>query len=216
MPCYAFKDSPEYSKGLFLVYRLGLSSYPLFVVITEGRSAGDQTSSILSGIVLMLGLLGLAAGYSPESTPLSAADAARYLREEVAGFWDSEARNRDLFSTLFVPTPLRRRGDTPPAPQSAAYWTAEDYMKQAVMPFVPGQPTRAVIHGGPGHGKSTYAVVTTLGLLRCSGTKWLPLLLSLETWDPQLGYPAGLAGTMPQPYLRVFAAAPPARQRHSA
>lgn len=163
---------------------LGSLSYLLFVVVTEGRSAGDQTSSILSGIVLMLSLLGLAAGYSTESLPPSATDAARYLREEVAGFWDSEARKRDLFGTLFVPTPLHRQGDIPSAPKGPAYWTAEGYMKQAVMPCIPGKPTRAVIHGGPGYGKSTYAVMTMLGLLRCSGPKWLPLLLSLETWDP--------------------------------
>jgi hypothetical protein len=163
---------------------LGSLSYLLFVVITEGRSAGDQTSSILTGIVLLLSLLGLAAGYSTESLPPSATDAARYLREEVAGFWDSEARKRDLFSTLFVPTPLHRQDDASSAPEGPAYWTAEGYIKQAVMLYIPGKPTRAVIHGGPGHGKSTYAVMTTLGLLRCGGAKWLPLLLSLETWDP--------------------------------
>jgi hypothetical protein len=163
---------------------LGSLSYLLFVVITQGRSAGDQTSSILSGIVLMLSLLGLAAGYSPEPLPPLAADAAGHLREEVAGFWESEARKRDLLSTLFVPTPLHRRGDAPPTVEAPACWTAEDYMRQAVMLHVPGKATRAVIHGGPGYGKSTYAVMTTLGLLRRSGTKWLPLLLSLETWDP--------------------------------
>jgi hypothetical protein len=164
---------------------LGSLCYLLFVVVTEGRSAGDQVSSIVGGIVLLLGLLGVAAGYSAEPRPPAAAEAARYLHEEVAVLWEAEARDRDLISKLFVPMPLCKRDGARSEYEGPAYWTAEDYMAQAVMSFIPGSPARAVIHGGPGYGKSTFALMTTLGLLRCRRAKWLPLLLSLSTWDPK-------------------------------
>ncbi|WP_229844721.1 NACHT domain-containing protein [Streptomyces cinnamoneus] len=162
-------------------------------VLSEGREVAEAVSALVAAVV---GLFGLLAPWAwdgrprgKRSTNRQVDDAAEALANQVRRQWESEAELRQLFDPAPLPIlwwdsavpdvsdhrhligdPISCRAD---APQELA----------AALRRLPHQ--RLAVLGSAGSGKTTFAVLLTLALLRERTSRCpVPVLFSLASFDP--------------------------------
>ncbi len=167
-----------------------ISAGLVLLVIVELTVYGQRNAAEVSGIVAVpLAALGLwLQATGDRGWPV--AKAAEGIREDIKVLWGSEVRHRGLDGAHVIPMSLsHRRGDALPAEAVMAHneqqfsWTSEEYQEAAARIITNFGKRRAVIYAGQGGGKTTFALLLALGVVK-KDTNWLPILLSLASWNP--------------------------------
>ncbi|MEU1851987.1 NACHT domain-containing protein [Streptomyces sp. NPDC019990] len=154
----------------------------LLFSLTYGLDKSDQLASFVCGLVLLL------SGFQlfPFRGPGPGVEAILPdLRKDIDEFWRKERRARGLAGAELMPIRLRTAGTSGHLAvehTGAPVWPSHQYAKDVAALVTDSTLTRAVIHGPPGVGKTTFAIMLTSGVVR--GDTHVPLYLSLASWSP--------------------------------
>ncbi|MET8677161.1 NACHT domain-containing protein [Streptomyces sp. NPDC004647] len=152
--------------------------------LTYGLEKSDQLSSLVGGLVLLL------SGFQlfPLRGPGPSVEAIMPdLRKDIEEFWRKERKARGLDGAELMPIRLRDPASGYLASPLAGHpaWPSETYAKDVAALVTGGTLTRAVVHGPPGVGKTTFAIMLTTGVVRGDAEpRRVPLYLSLASWSP--------------------------------
>ncbi|UFR06804.1 NACHT domain-containing protein [Streptomyces sp. Go40/10] len=160
--------------------QLAAGGWLAWTFTTQGLSNADSLSSVLA---LVIGLLSNAIQNPPPKQPL--AKVLPLLRADVKRFWSEERKRRGLHRKPLISVTLTDASPTP-APLLLDYglWDVKEYAERAADLLASGKlPSKAVISGEAGTGKTTFAVLLTYGLAKSDG--YVPLYLPLASWSPR-------------------------------
>jgi hypothetical protein len=144
--------------------------------LLRGEGSGDSIASIVSAFVGLLTFAGALSG--PEPPVRDPEEVARHIRTDVKIRWCEEAQNRNLLAAPLYPVSLSDAGGPVPGPDVDAL-SPEDF-QTLWAGFATGAWRRLVVSGEAGSGKTTLALMMTLGMT--DGP--VPLLVPLGSWDP--------------------------------
>lgn len=143
--------------------------------ILRGDGPGDSVASILSAFIALLGLGGAFTGFRSESRQPE--EVAHLVRSEVRVRWGEEAQKRNLLTSLLVPLAA---GPLPEREPGAPALTPEEFQRQWAAIVAREGWQRLIVSGAAGTGKTTLALMMTLGLAE----RMTPLLVPLSSWNP--------------------------------
>jgi hypothetical protein len=176
-------------RGLANVIYVGAVIYLVYLLVDNGWSSPALAVAIVSALMALLGQIGFKPGRADGGKAVS--DVEDSLRESIKDLWHKEAKARHLDGPDLMPIRLVRC-DTDTAvlatQNKKGSWTSAEYRKAASDVVLKEGIRRAVVYGGSGSGKTTFALMLTRGLVdeaRATGGGFLPLLLSLASWDPR-------------------------------
>ncbi|MEV6318570.1 NACHT domain-containing protein [Streptomyces sp. NPDC051776] len=158
----------------------------LLYSLTYGLDKSDQLSSLVCGLVLLLSGFQLFPVRGPGP---SVEGILPDLRTDIDDFWRKERRARGLDGPELMPIRLRDAAGSGYLASPAdghPVWPSEKYAKDVAGLLVGGTLSRAVVHGPPGVGKTTFAIMLTTGVVRGeTEPARIPLYLSLASWSPE-------------------------------
>lgn len=161
--------------------QLSAGGWLAYTLAVHGLSEADPLSSVLSVVIALLSSL----IQTPAAKP-TLDDILPELRKDVRGYWMDERDWRDLNRQMLMPVTLTNASVCPPAalPTCGGLWSFQEYGEKVANLLTTGEmPSRAMIFGEAGAGKTTFAVMLANGLAKGEG--YIPLYLSLASWSPK-------------------------------
>ncbi|WP_433917418.1 NACHT domain-containing protein [Streptomyces canus] len=160
--------------------QLGGGGWLVYTLAVNGLAKADPVASVLSCLVAVLPSLIQAKRTKPDLDKVLSD-----LRMDVKRYWTRERKRRNLSQSQLLPITVTNSSAFPSTivPTSSGLWSYEQYGDEVARLLADGQlPSRAMILGEAGAGKTTFAVMLTNGLARRGG--YVPLYFSLASWSP--------------------------------